>query len=559
MTPSPHPDEAKEISIVERLPAELVLAIGQYLSGQALAASLRVCQRWNQILCPFRWRHISKSNWHHRRFPLDRFPPIPPTDGSIHPVYSELQNVRSLEWWSNHALTAHDTDLDLKRFLPRRQLPTPDLVRLLGMLSNLTCLSLRTNRYLPYPDIRPLINAVKQLRSLKSLSLVLWSALSSRIPLQDLYPVFEQLEHLHLTGSWCTTNKHHEEYHDHGSIGPPSDGKTWPAMKTLRIRRDALLIVYRCPNLKELELVPADSLYVYRAFTSLLPLTACPQLEKVKICVYLSTGGLKDVGKALSTLKNLKELVLPVRSIEDIGFLWASPQYQWRQQQQDRAFGNNGSSDTEELNGSPPSSSSSYYDLPAPLLECLDISEASTYIDGTQDQQLQALIHHILRTRHRLRHFGIHGFRLQLQHEHAHLGFTDQGMVWACKQLETLQLCLDSQSLDGASPWNLLHALFREIGQMKGLKELSIRVPSMPWDIGLENLCVLATEGARELERLVLSNRGGGLWNREDFEKLVTSVPKLKYLYLKPLDRGFFRKAKTWLSELGREEIELVC
>jgi hypothetical protein len=90
---------------------------------------------------------------------------------------------------------------------------------------------------------------------------------------------------------------------------------------------------------------------------------------------------------------------------------------------------------------------------------------------------------------------------------------------------------------------------------MKKLKTLSI-CGSILQDARLEILRVLHEEGAKELERLTFSERYG-TWEKEDIEKLVGGMPKLKYLDLRRLMRGQFKKIQAWLRELGRDEIRL--
>ncbi|KAG0245861.1 hypothetical protein BGX31_005759 [Mortierella sp. GBA43] len=481
-------------------------------------------------------------------------------NGGVHPVYAELHNVRYLEWWSNHALTDYHTDLDLKTFRLRRQFSILDLSQLIRTLTNLTWLSLQNSSYASCLTVEPLVSAIKQLHTLKSLSLELWTD-HSKIRLRDLYIVFGRLNSLYITGSWYR----YDLDASRESALVPLGMETWQAMRTLRVQRNALPLVYRCPNLTEFELVPEHNRYAYTTTTSLLPLTACPRLEKVKICCHYDGGVLNDFAKTLSALKGLKELVFPVLSLDDIEFLRAPPHHQWQQLRQlGQDGGTSSTTGLSDIGGlvvssSSPLSSSLPSDdtLPNPLLEHLDITRTSYRVGHYEDRQrYHALLHHILSTRRRLKYFRTSDSPFRIHSDFASIGFAGQGRVWSCKDLETLQLTLGPhEDLDTVSRCTLFHALFREIGQMKKLKTLSIS-GSILQDAKLEILRVLHEEGSKELERLTFSGRYG-TWDKDDIEKLVGGMPKLKYLDLRRLMRGQFKKIQAWLRELGRDEIRL--
>jgi len=539
---STHLPSAKKISLAQHLPAEVVLAFGEYLKGKALVVSLRVCQHWYQILRSFFWRLISKTNWHHERFPLYRFLLSSRIEGSAHPLFLELQNVRYMEWYTNRALTEYGEDVDKKKFQQRKQLPMAVLSQVLRMVPNLTCLSLHNHEYVPL-NVGPLFDAVKQLHSLRSLSIAIWSTPTSVVSLKNLYPVFGRLEHLLVRGTWCQADEDIEKMHDK-QYPPSPDLESWPAMRTLRVRHELLPLVYRCKNLRELEIVfswrPFDN---SRIDTSLLPLVACPRLEKVRLCQRVLDKGLKDVGKALSTLKELKELALFVYSMDDIEFLRAPSQHQ--EQEQDSGW---------RCDLPSTSSPSSYGDLSVPLLEHLEIQSASLSGGSQERTRFCELVYHILKTRHRLKHFSLQRFTLRIEADLAIHGFEEGGMLWACKELETLQLALSFDDVGRT----LLRALFREIGQMKRLKKLSIRYWTQRvarWEI----LRAFQQGGVKEMEELTLANRfPNQRWSREEIVKLTTSMPKLRYLNLKPLDRNQHQVISSWLCELGLGEIKLV-
>ncbi|KAF9346990.1 hypothetical protein BGX34_003486 [Mortierella sp. NVP85] len=329
------------------------------------------------------------------------------------------------------------------------------------MVPNLTWLSLRNHEYTSL-KVGPILDAVKQLHSLKSLSIAIWS--TDVVPLKDLYPLFERLEHL----------------------------------------------------------------------------------LKVRLCPLY--GGLKDIGKTLSTLKELKELVLSVYSMDDIEFLRAPSRHQEQHQGQEQDPG-------WRCDSPSTSSPSSSGDLSAPLLEHLDIQRVSLN-SGSQETTtwISELVHHILKTRHRLKYFNLQEFPLCIQDDLVIQG-EEEGLVWACKGLETLQLTLSPHGDLGPV---LFRAIFWEIGQMKRLKKLSIRYTTLRVDARLEILRVFE-DGAKEMKELTLSNRVHyQRWSREEIVKLTTSMPKLRYLNLKPLDCNQYQVIASWLCELGRGEIRLV-
>ncbi|KAK3825305.1 MAG: hypothetical protein J3Q66DRAFT_327444 [Benniella sp.] len=546
---STHQPSTKKFSLAQHLPIEVILAFGEYLKGKALVASLRVCRHWYQILHSFLWRCISKTCWHHGRFPLNRLLLSSRMEGSAHPLFLELQNVRYMEWYANHALSGYITDVDLKKFQLRKQLPMAVLCQVLRMVPNLTWLSLRNYEYTPL-KVGPLFDAVKQLHSLKSLSIAIWSTSTNVVPLKNLYPVFGRLEHLLVRGTWCQADEDLQKMHDK-QYPPSPDLEPWLAMRTLRVRRELLPLVYRCKNLRELEIVHSWSAFYNSMSTSLLPLVACPRLEKVRLCPQLD-GRFKDVGKALSTLKELKELALSVYSMDDIEFLRAPSRHQEHQEQEQGQEQDSGWRCDSPSTSSP----SSFGDLSVSLLEHLEIQSVSLGGGSQERTWISELAHHILKTRHRLKYFSLQKFPLCIQDDLVIQGFEEEGMVWACKELETLQLALKTH--DDLGP-GLFSALFREIGQMKRLKKLIIRYTTRRVEGRLEILDAFQQDGGKELRELTLANTVHyQRWSREEIVKLTTSMPKLRYLNLKPLDRNQYQVIASWLCELGRGEIRLV-
>ncbi|KAF9912041.1 hypothetical protein EC991_000986 [Linnemannia zychae] len=56
----------------DKTPAEIILAIGLFLDGPSLVASVLVCREWHFALEPLVWRTITRRQWHHPYFPVSQ-------------------------------------------------------------------------------------------------------------------------------------------------------------------------------------------------------------------------------------------------------------------------------------------------------------------------------------------------------------------------------------------------------------------------------------------------------------------------------------------------------
>ncbi|KAF8939685.1 hypothetical protein BGZ58_008980 [Dissophora ornata] len=513
-------------SIVQHLPTEIVLAFGQYLDSCTLVTALQVCREWNGILQAYVWRAISKKQWHHLRFPLVHIQCLDTGDSRY--LLPKLLFVRHIEWWSNRALTA-TPHMNRKAFSARKQTTLQSLTQLLSKTPSLESLSLSTFIYSPYPSLDPLVTAMMQLHQLKQLNIAVWSSPDESVALHKLFPVLSRLEELVLRGSWYKV--------DDRQI--TQDNEAWPRMRTLKIQRRAMMIVGNCINLTELDLGCNEDRHEYKSPVSLLPLLACPKLEKLKLDGYSRESCWVDVAQTLGTLGGLKSLDLTAWTEDHYEFLNASPDYRWQQHCHDGQARNGAGT---EQGG-----------LLLPLLEHLRVCLVATDNVGARE-----CMHNVLQTRPRLKTFVVYGTHFYIGDLFARPGMGHEG-GWACKDLEVLRFELSNgiYRRKEAEECRLWQTVYRQLGQLHRLKHLYIRAFHLRKgrESGIE---ALAPEGRlSELQNVVLSDGAGAGWSRSQIQDMVGMMPKLKYLHLKPLERREFLSIKGYLKEIGREDIDL--
>ncbi|KAG0035144.1 hypothetical protein BGZ81_000065 [Podila clonocystis] len=346
-----------------RLPIELIIQIAKHIDGPTVAVFLQVCRQWRDLFNHLRLRDISRSHWHHPKFPLRDT--IQLRETKLAPV---LRHVQSLEWFTNTALTAPPAFGGIEhtrrrqrqypgesQFLPRRQVPVAEFVRLLGLmsttLSSLTFGHREITRLIRFRrsvargrggrrrrgtntttttnlglNVRQLATSVilqtvlPSIASLERLTCLRLDLRQSQVPAftppLDWLPLLSRLEELQLEGT-----------------APPF---TLPAreellqsapwrLRVLKIQMGDIVFVECSPRLRNLQLHHVS----YRDYdlpATITPSTTplglwCPDLEALTLTGFSSRSQALEQTAVISSLRKLKSLVYVVQTKEHLKFL----------------------------------------------------------------------------------------------------------------------------------------------------------------------------------------------------------------------------------------------
>lgn len=207
-------------SFVDRIPTELLLALGQFLDGPSLVNCLQVCRQWHHNLQSLVWSTISEHQWHSKSFPIQ--PDFNPSrDIGLLP---HLPLIRQLSWAENNIITSKKKG---SKIVVGRQFSAARLTWLLQRTPNLAILSLRRYR----GGFAPVFyRALADLPNLRRLHIhVVFH--KTQIPMEDMFSLFSRLDELHLARSWYIHEKSTEPL-------LPSEMATTPwRLKSLRCTR----------------------------------------------------------------------------------------------------------------------------------------------------------------------------------------------------------------------------------------------------------------------------------------------------------------------------------
>ncbi|KAF9105928.1 hypothetical protein BGX29_011044 [Mortierella sp. GBA35] len=226
-------------SVVDRIPAEIVLAFAQYLDKPSLFKALKVCRRWSEILGHLAWSSISKVTWHYPYFPIQQQGENSYFDDSNLAPF--LYCVKSLEWHSNQSLIPTEVVSE-----PQTQIPTTRLAHILGMTLNLTTLSLRMVDDNPDPS---LFQSMCDLKHLKRLDISL-PARPFQVPIETMFPLFVRLNELNIDGPWYVSNENNTNA---VALSHPQPKERW-SIRQLTIDSYNAALIQHCPDLEELRL-----------------------------------------------------------------------------------------------------------------------------------------------------------------------------------------------------------------------------------------------------------------------------------------------------------------
>ncbi|KAF9144770.1 hypothetical protein BGX30_011534 [Mortierella sp. GBA39] len=510
-------------SIVDRIPTELLLALGQFLDGPSLVDCLQVCRQWHHTLQPLVWSTISEYQWHSKSFPIQ--PDVNPSrDIALLP---HLPFIRQISWTENNIITTKKKGF---KFVVGRQFSATRLAWLLQRTPNLAILSL--TRY--SDEFAPVLyRALANLPNLRRLHIHVFVR-KTQIQIEDMFSLFSRLDELHLARSWYIDKKSTESL-------LPSEKATFPwRLRSLKCARLGLALTRYCPDLTFFEMHS----YEHRVGippVSLLFLLECPKLEIVKLPTYTRRNDLIDLVETFRSLKALRSLFFNVHLREELEFLCAPDALSDKLQQATETCSSSHPSSTFVLNQDL---------LLVPLLEHLHIGQISVEV-GREDSF--RMLRNILKTRTRLKSFRASGGPIHPIHLFAQPG-QEAHDSWGCRDLESLFFSLPGSIYvktreEQTSVWN---PIYRQIGQLPKLQSLTIIYFTIEKgkDSGIQQLV-----GATSLKRLVLRGCEATKWTREEIQDLVRALPKLENLQLKPLEKGNFLHVKSWLCEAGRSDI----
>ncbi|KAF9079975.1 hypothetical protein BGX23_002877, partial [Mortierella sp. AD031] len=222
---------------MDRIPPEIILALGAFLDRPSLFKALRICRRWSEILRSLAWRSISTKHPYLPYFPTT-------LDNSYLAPF--LVCIRSLEstpmpWSIVEFRLRHISRLWTDEAAPAQvRTSASGLVSILAMIPNLT-LSLSMVDCCVEVS---LILKIGKLLHLKTLSINMPQQ-SHRMHVEYLFLPFARLEELRLEGTW-----HMSEMKRKNRV---SRRDRW-GIKKMAIDPINLSLVRYCPLLEDLRL-----------------------------------------------------------------------------------------------------------------------------------------------------------------------------------------------------------------------------------------------------------------------------------------------------------------
>ncbi|KAG0381242.1 hypothetical protein BGX24_000013 [Mortierella sp. AD032] len=140
----------------------------------------------------------------------------------------------------------------------------------------------------------------------------------TRIPIEDMIPLFSQLEELHFAGSWHNHEMRNEQ------IFSSNNNMTTPwRLKKLACNRPDITPTRFCSNLTYFEIVSTEHRTNLQT-TSLRFLMACPKLETVKLPTSTSSNSFIDVAETLRSLEALRSLTFNISWRDELEVLCTS-------------------------------------------------------------------------------------------------------------------------------------------------------------------------------------------------------------------------------------------
>ncbi|KFH65438.1 hypothetical protein MVEG_08916 [Podila verticillata NRRL 6337] len=529
-----------------RLPLELILQISKYIDNPTLVTFLCVCRDWHSLLLPLCYRSISRTQWHHPTFPLRD--PARLHDPALAAL---LAQIHSFEWFSNTALTDGGIEASQLRekqpegkrqFMPGRQVPTPQLMRMLGMMTQ-TLSTLIVHHRSPWlgETLTPVILQLDRLTTLH-LSFEGGYEFAPLLTAEKTWvPLLSRLEELELGGQPRMLRMNEVVRQQILALAP----LPWK-MKTLKVPTWQMGWAEFCPLLKWLEI---DHRYssTYGASGSITPDTTplgvwCPVLETLKLTGWSREEHTYNQGLVVASLKRLKSLTLNKRLRKDIfDFLIPGKLAQQNSETIGQEEG-----------------------LPCPMLEHLEVPIRPERFPTDTDATSPVCL--LLRARPKLKRLVLPSARCDPRVVFALSSSSGQGAGEG--ESDTEIVCMDLEHLAiGLYPpstgWRFQPTValpkqehevfwriaFQQLCGFRKLRLLSLVGRRIDRSIALEELEKVG--GWPCLERLIVSDEQVSEWGREELRQWMELLPSLKWMHLKPVKFGHLEEIAKWMAELG--------
>ncbi|KAG0040139.1 hypothetical protein BGZ82_005002 [Podila clonocystis] len=581
-----------------RLPIELIIQIAKQIDGPTVAVFLQVCRQWRDLFNHLRLRDISRSHWHHPKFPLRDT--IQLRETKLAPV---LRHFQSLEWFTNTALTAPPVCGGIehtrrrqrqypgeRQFLPRRQVPVTEFVRLLGLmsttLSSLTFGHREISRQIPFRRsvargrrgrsrrdrplaILPLPNATGNANTHPTINNITTNTTTTTLPrlnvwqpatsiiLQTVLPCIVSLERLTCLRldlrqsqvpafvpplDWLPLLSRLEELQLEGTAPlftlPAREELVQSApwrLRVLKIPMRDIVFVACSPRLRALQLHHVS----YRDYdlpATITPSTTplglwCPDLEALTLTGFSSRSQALEQTAVISSLRKLKSLVYVVQTKEHLAFLTSHEEP-----------GHN------------------VKEMACPMLEHLEIpAGAQSLLCGPE---IAATLSNMFRTRPKLKRLLVPLARCDPRELFALPPPPVQDFrSWepACAdELEELSIGLYParvRSLFTVKEWPkdqrkmIWRLVFRCLSAFRNLKVLSIRSVDIDRQAAVEEIACAG--GWMNMERLTMMDPRAAVWQDYELARWLELLLGLKYVYLIPLKPDNLAEIREWMVELG--------
>lgn len=199
--------------MIPHIPIEIILAFGELLDGPSLYATLQVNRQWYLALNQYAWVSITKKQWSHPSFPINRstklFPPFKDMAERMEAtkILACLRMTQSLEWNDIRVPRRPrliNSNIGLSPSPPPPPPVTfPDLAILFRLMPHLNRVNLGiavASQGLSEQVILSVINP-HNLPNLRVLHLNL-PFICYPLVIEKMYPLLSQLEELNLRGKW---------------------------------------------------------------------------------------------------------------------------------------------------------------------------------------------------------------------------------------------------------------------------------------------------------------------------------------------------------------------
>ncbi|KAG0249750.1 hypothetical protein BG011_008978 [Mortierella polycephala] len=458
---APAPLVVSSASVMRRIPIEIIEAIGHFLDGPTAYSAIQVCHQW---IIGFTTRKKLRNR---------------PT---IFPLL--------------------------------RSKTTSGLLSILQCCTHLTSLLIHKRRA-RLSDLK-LLDDLLQLQSLRRLELNIHGDCDLALKaIEEMFPLFEQLDELVLAGSAFSIREYDSEDEDASTTTELETPRPWK-LSRLSISPAAMMLLRHCPDLKTLELRQLDTWQEYESETyqSIRPIMVCTKLAELDLYLSNEQRDQSDVIETLSSFNQLRSLIFNPQSIEQISFL--------------NTRLSNGGDGNDNSNG----------DLVLPLLEHLQLHPDCTQNDSFG---INNALRDIFKTRPRLKSFALYKYPIYAADIFAKRGMEDQD-GWACLDLE--RFYIHALILQEESPSTMI---YRQLGLLSRLKHVSITCTEIKHgaNSGIDLLV-----GASGLESLMLMDIRNPSWTKEEVFRVLQMFPKLSQLHVEPDSKA---TVLACAKELGRD------